>query len=66
MLDKLAYLMAGFGLCYAGGTILGNHLKKVASPGFRQLVVKCSKNGWAAGLWGIGFNVVLGRASMLA
>ncbi len=66
MNENIGNLLAGFGLCYGGGRLLSAHLGKISGVGFHNAVQRCSKNPWAAAGWGLGFNMVIGRASILA
>ena len=66
MNENMASLLAGFGLCYSGGIILSTHLKSITTARFRNLVNRSAKNPWLAGTWGMLFNIVVGRASILA
>ena len=64
--ENLGSLIAGFGLCYGGGRLLGIHLGKMSSANFRNLVHRYSRNPWTAGCLGIGFSMIIGRSSILA
>ena len=66
MNENLASLIAGFGLCYSGGAILSTHLKSVTTARFRDLIHRSARNPWSAAGWGFLFNIVIGRASILA